>query len=441
MMKKLLVVAAVLGSLLVVAFGAAFLLLRRAEAESDAAVARFARSAPAVAVVTEKNATAAQLEHLARKLSIELRPGALRLADRVADNPKVIVPMTAWLRSHEESTTDAIEAPPADVAAWLATHDGTIDAIAAVLVNGEPPRWPLDARASAPQQSIPNLLGHMHLFRVLNAATLERERRGDHDGAWNLQHAAWKLSVGLFDRPEIITSLIGIAGVRMSAATQRKLEAPVPPWQKEIAQRPLTKEMLDTVRVEIAQISHRVRDGRVLADAGSNSDDRPAGARLSEAVVSPVFRWAAAENAHLLFEELRAMEGMDPCRAAQQNINAAIKAKASFVTRHVASVMLPNLSSAVTRAAIADLAAEAASKVLTVKSARLANPGGEWPVSIAGIDSSRCEGERWLYGRDAAGGMSLRFTGELPDPSGGRAPRILLEYRAGASNDSQQEES
>ena len=135
------------------------------------------------------------------------------------------------------------------------------------------------------------------------------------------------------------------------------------------------------------------------------------------------------------------MEGMDPCRAAQQNINAAIKAKASFVTRHVASAMLPNLSSAVTRAAIADLAAEVASKVLAAKSARLENPAGEWPVSIAGIDSSRCEGERWLYGRDAAGGMSLRFSGELPDPSGGRAPRIPLEYRAGASNDSQQEES
>ena len=68
-------------------------------------------------------------------------------------------------------------------------------------------------------------------------------------------------------------------------------------------------------------------------------------------------------------------------------------------------------------------------------------PDRREPVSIAGIDSSRCEGERWLYGRDAAGGMSLRFSGELPDPSGGRAPRIPLEYRAGASNDSQQEES
>lgn len=428
-MKTLLAVVLIFSLLAVLAFVVGSSLVRDAERQSDAALLQLAAGSPPPIQFADGNATAREVEILARPLSIEVRPRGHELSDRVEFDNQLMQSMADWLETHETRATDVVEAPPPEVAAWLTQHERSIDALATALANGGAPRWPIDLRGARHDQPVPNLMGHVHLMRVLNAASLDRELRADHAGAWKLQHAAWKLTSGLFDRPEMISRLIGVTGVRMAAAVQRKLEAPVPEWRAEIAGRSFTGEVQEAVRFELSQTSRIAREGNALASFESEPPREPrAGGGVAEALVLPVMRWGVAENSRLAFEQLHALRGKDPCVVARQRVDAAIEANSTFIGRRLGQSFMPSLSTALGRAAIADLTVEGTSKVLAAKSVRSLDPSGAWPPVIPAIESSRCEGERWAYTVDPAGAMSLRFSGKIPNWNiGGSIP---MEYVA-----------
>lgn len=426
-MKKALVVVLGFASLVAIAFVLGLALARGAEKESDLALQRFAADAREPVRIVERNAAARQLEALTRPLAIELRPRKPALTDAVEFDSALMRSMGGWLRIHEERATEEVDAPPAEVAEWLTRHEGELERVANALIGGEVPRWRSGEDLPAGEAPVPNLLGHINLLRVLTVATLERERRGDHEGAWKLQHAAWKLTSGLFDRPEMISTLIGIAGVRMSAAVQRKLEAPVPLWRAEVAQRAFTTEMLDAVRTEFADISKRARTSSPRELTGAADEIHTVAAAT---IAAPAFRWGIAENLRAAFEQLDAVRTEDPCAAARHEIAAAIDADTPAIARRFGRLFLPNLKSAIDRAALADIAVEGTSKVLALKSARASTPDGEWPAPDAAIGRSRCEGEQWAYAVDGDGGMTLRFSGRVPDPANFRGSMIPMEHTA-----------
>lgn len=428
-MKKALIMLGVLGGVLVLAFVVTSMLARNAERKTEAALARLVGSTGAKPQVLDKNDLALALEPLADPLGIELRPrDRSRTASR-SQTPAVIAAMGDWLREQEEKPTDEITPPPADVQAWLDGHREALDAIADRIVAEGTPRWPVNTVGAPINQPIPNLLGHMHLFRILTAASLERELRGDHTGAWHLQQAAWNLTRGLFDRPETISALIGVAGVRLQVATQRKLEPPIPAWVAETSKVRLHREILEALRTEMGNTARFARGGSYLRELLAMSRHQPSKtALIGEAVISPIMRWAVAENMTVAIEELDALRDADPCAASRQRFDERLRQKRGPVAQRF-SFVVPELSNAITRAAIADVAVEGTSKVLAAKVARDAAVGA-WPSSIPAIEQSRCSDARWLYAVDASGAMSLKFEGNLRQPEGSRMSRIPLEFRA-----------
>ena len=174
-MQKVLVVLGVVAALLLTAFVVTAILARNAERETEAALAQIAGAIGAKPLVLDENDLALELESLADPLGIELRPRDRR--ERVADSeipPALMTAMAEWLRTQEETSTDAITPPPAELQAWLDEHRDPIDALADRVVSGGSPRWPVDTTGAPMNHPIPNLLGHMHLFRVLTAASLDR---------------------------------------------------------------------------------------------------------------------------------------------------------------------------------------------------------------------------------------------------------------------------
>lgn len=440
-MKKLLAVVGSLFALLAIAFVVTSVLASRAERRSDLAVRRLAGSVPppAMPAVSDKNDLALALESLADPLGIELRPkerGRKKPAKSEIPQP-LVRSMSDWLRVQEEKTTDAIDPLPPEVREWLDTHRAHVDAFADALVEQGAPRWPNEEPAPVFERPIPNLLGHMHAYRVLNVASLDREAQGDHAGAWRLQQAAWNLTRGLLDRPEVMSTLIAVAGVRMGAAAQRRLEAPVPAWVSEMSRRRMHHEMVDAIRTETTITSRIIRSGGWLKEltAGLQHEPSPV-AVLSEAVTSPVVRWAVAENTTAAMEALEAMRELDPCTATVRRFDREIEQKVSPLARRVGRMVVPNLTSAIGRAALADMAVEGTAKVLAAKTARAGTPDGAWPTAIPGVEESRCEGARWLYAVDPAGVMSLRFDGEVQTPAGFPGSKIPLEYRDPAAAES-----
>lgn len=431
-MRKLVVVAGSLVALFALAYGITVLLASRAEQRSEDALRRLAATGPvqqSKADLSTKNQLAEELESLTQPLGIDLEPkhpGRVVPASQLSE--LLVRSMSDWLRAQEENPTDAIDPLPADIRAWLDLHRSDVEDAAGALVARGAPRWPDGGAVPAIDRPIPNLLGHMHLYRVLHIASLERETAGDHAGAWRLQQAAWHLTEGLLERREVISALIGIAGVRMAAAVQRKLEAPVPPWVAEMSRRRMHHELIDAIRDEAGVTSEVMRRTGALDVAGLEHEPGAA-TMFAAAATSPFVRWAVAENTTVAMQQLATVRDVDPCMAATRPFDREIEQKVTPLARNFGGLVLPNLTSGIARAAFADVEVEGTSKVLAAKAARAATPDGTWPAAVPGVERSRCAGARWVYSVDPEGSMSLRFEGEVPAPPGPAGAKIPFEYR------------
>ncbi len=125
------------------------------------------------------------------------------------------------------------------------------------LLSGQPIRWEMDiARAmSAPN---PNLLLIMRVHRALIRNARERARRGD-AGAWDDLRASWKLTEGLWPRPELISSYIAMTIARSTLAAAREMPLPAPAWLGEMTGFDYRRAMLTALQGEAWMLSSTLR--------------------------------------------------------------------------------------------------------------------------------------------------------------------------------------
>jgi hypothetical protein len=90
-------------------------------------------------------------------------------------------------------------------------HDPRLGQIRDHILTAGPIAWRVRFRldAGAP---VPNLLVHLNLTKLF-------ARRAESAQSWDELHAAWMLDRQLWDRPELISLLIALAGTRMINAT------------------------------------------------------------------------------------------------------------------------------------------------------------------------------------------------------------------------------
>jgi hypothetical protein len=171
-MKKTLIVLVTIAALLLVSYSVVSLVAVRAHKQVNESLQRVI--APAAALpdrsVSQNNETAAKLEAMVQPLGIEVRPRGERPESREFATPQLKEAMQTWLRTQEENATDAISPMPDELHLWLKAHRAEVDTIATFLSGAEIPRWRAETRGLRLEQPIPNLLGHMILFRLFSMA-------------------------------------------------------------------------------------------------------------------------------------------------------------------------------------------------------------------------------------------------------------------------------
>jgi hypothetical protein len=175
-----------------------------------------------------QSAGATKLVELAAAAQLDLAPR--ERARNLAAKP-VTAALSKYLKAQFERGGDAIDAPPPLPAKYLADHEKALDAVRDHLLSGAPISWETNLRAGF-DAPIPNLLGHMNLQRILAVRALDKARRND-PAAWDELRASWELNRGLWNRPDLISSLIALASSRMSNAAARKMPLPAPAWLNE----------------------------------------------------------------------------------------------------------------------------------------------------------------------------------------------------------------
>ena len=378
--------------------------------------------------VAAKNASAARLEELSAAVEIELRPHNKAphpaVDGKAAERERTI---SSWLRTQQERDDDSIDALPGDVEQWLADRRAAIDAVASHLVTAEAPLWPLLQRHSRLDQPLPNLLGYMKLQRLLGVAALAAESQGEHERAWRLQHAAWRLTQAIQERPELISRLVAIGGLRSEAGSMRKLEPPVPTWVSEMSALRLRGQMLDSVRYELETTHDAVTESPL--DLFRSNSHEGLGERARDVAMSPLLRWVAADMSVSTSRQMVTLSRMSPCsidgKAAERNIQSDL----SPLAQRFSGFMTPNLINAFVRAANTEIALEGTSKVLALKVAR-DDAAGRWPDSLPRAGTSTCTGAEWAYENNPAAVPRLHFTGKVPEPPGFKGTRIPLDFMA-----------
>src|ERR1017187_3508820 len=181
------------------------------------------------------NAAAHALEEYARSLGIELRPRGEQPVEDEPGRPKkselddVRAPLEKWV-DHEAAKAEGLpKAPPAAVAAYLASHSATLDAIEKSLLAGPAPDWAVDL-AKLHAAPVPNVLGHMQLARVLVGRAEARAAAKDVRAEESLR-AAFALTGALRGRPEVVSQGVSIAATRLELGAVRRIPVDAAAWR------------------------------------------------------------------------------------------------------------------------------------------------------------------------------------------------------------------
>ncbi len=190
--------------------------------------------APAHFPDVETNPAAQALTELTPPLGFSITPKLPALQQPKVGNDWEAIkePVNKYFHDELERTNEQIAPPPANVAAYLNDHRAQIDRARDHILNAGPIVWVTHFRMGA-DAPLPNLLGQMNLSKLLAARALMKANAGDAT-AWDDLHAIWLLDRELWQRPELISQLIALAGARMVNASAAKMPLPAPQWLAEI---------------------------------------------------------------------------------------------------------------------------------------------------------------------------------------------------------------
>jgi hypothetical protein len=359
------------------------------------------------------NAAALELEGLSAALGIDLATRSAEGRQRPTKEDarahhRVKKQIGKYLEPQLERPSRGVESPPEELAAYLSEYAGELDAVRRELLGGELPRWEMELERLW-EATIPNLLGHIDLQKLLCVDALARLAEGDRAGAIADLEASWRLNTALRDRPVMITQLVAINIARMRAGTLRHVEDVPAVWIERLSEHDFRASLFDALLVE-SWLWSQIDDGAVL-DQGDNP-----WARLLWSVATPYTRFCIADISE---KYRRAVQQLSRRKTLCDYDLAAGKSTLDVPIPKwnlMAKIIMPNLGGVVDRVARLELDLELTEKVLHLEEARREG-GGRWPYAMPGIESSPvCPRDNWTYSFELDGSMSIVFSRDISWP-------------------------
>lgn len=307
-----------------------------------------------------KNEAAKELERLAAKAGVNFAQRTLRGS---SDSD----PITDYTRAQLQKTDRTIDpAPP--------IPDG-INAVRAHLLSGKPIVWDLDVEQGS-SASMPNVLAHIRLGRLLIANAFERARRGD-AGAWDDLHAARELSRGMWQRPEIVSATVALSIDRFVLAAARKMPQPAPVWLHEMRAFDYRKSMMAAMQADTWLIGSMMR-----ARGGDEGD-------IDSLIGAPFLAVARADFMALQREAAYELATVKTCGWDAQKFTDQMMKRVPF-WNVPAKMATPNLSAAWQRLFRLQAELELTEHALGLRSgAQSQCADGQWIVSANAVKFSK----------------------------------------------------
>lgn len=153
-----------------------------------------------------------------------------------------------------ERIGDRVQPPDGAVAEFLVRHETALNAVRDHILTAGPLRWETKFTRGH-DAPIPQLLPSMQLTKLLTARALAKAAKND-AAAWDDLHAVWLLDRALWERPELISTLIALAGTRMVNAAATKMPLPAPAWFNEVQSFDYRRQFAASYQSEAWMIGH-----------------------------------------------------------------------------------------------------------------------------------------------------------------------------------------
>ena len=316
-------------------------------------------------------------------------------------------------------------APTGDAAAFLEEAQPALQEVRGLLQK-ETPVW-ISEPGKGIQGAIPNLLGHLHLARVLVADALRLHAAHQDGAALEDLDAAWRLTEPLEGRPELISQLIVIAIRKMDVVALRKLDGVPETWRRRLESWDPSKGMVTSFRAEAAGWEQAARVMSISTGAAGAVSARD---RFIDWLLRPYVRLGTADGVGRTLTLVQAFREAGACPSDAALPERALAALESIPWWNVpGKIGFPGFASSWLRVKYARIQIELTDKVLQVKAAKAET--GAWPAEVQGIEASFCTKEKWTYVAKE-GGVSLTFSAPMPSPDLIKGTRYPQEYREGA---------
>jgi hypothetical protein len=283
----------------------------------------------------------------------------------------------------------SVTAPPETIRVFLDTHQAEISKTVSFLSTSKPPAWEMKVSLGT-EAPIPNLLGHIHLQRLLVTKALNQIQLGEEKEAVLAFRASWILNESLRDRPEVIAQLVAVSIARMQVGLARKLALDPVEWRDRLGDHDYRGSLLKAMEV------------------GSICGFRNLPIGTS--------RWERASRTDFLNLQRSFLVALRDSAVSDGPVGASdriwqVNQQPLSAGQIVSLIAWPNLENAIRRVDRFILDAELTDRILEAK--MLKDKLGHWPKEIAGVESSRMPGARWTYAVSEGHRMTISFNREL----------------------------
>lgn len=315
----------------------------------------------------------------------------------------------AWLNSQIQNDSDEIAEPPAVLRDFLHDRNEVLWTLIAALEKGAP-EWD----SASDESRTKHLLPVIRLQKLLLAASLVEERRGNRIDAGRALDASW--SLGRAPASGLIDQLLAVSTERWQAGVLRKVSEPPLQWMDHLSGDRPWRAMLDAVANDYGL--------GLSADALPSSDPWSELTRSGPSAIAGGMRKLSPCAASLLSEE-------EAWSFAEHEMPAAASPEAIQVRAQYREMVIPGLMNAVRRAGRLEIDRELTLKILYLRLEKDASRDGRWPEKLLDATSAACPPVFYEY-RSGKDEMEIRFEGEVYAESMGAV--LPLEFRSRAPN-------
>lgn len=414
-------------------WGTGLAIARQRQTKTDAIAAEFLNQFP----TTDLNDSAKELDRLNAALGIApsvVNSDAPAPSDAAQQALETIQDdLKTYLDAQIQKTSGSLDPVPDPLSQYIQQYRSELAAIQQHLITAETLIWELDPEAMADfSYAYPSLFQLATLNDLLLIQAIHDAQQGNSTAMMLAIEASTQINPALFQRPDLLSNLVGLIVTRKQAGVLRHLDAIPATIPDRLLALEQQQSMVEALNFE-AWISYGglkkiVRDTSSWDLMAENFSDNMTSIPFPKLYLT----LSNVDTAQAMEQTYRRLPGRSICEGNVAELEQELMVQPAR-WNYLGQIAMPSFLGQWHKGGLRMLELELTQKVLQAKTLAAQN-GGQWPTKLPELASTVCPGEQWDYAVTPEGAMSLSFSHSFDGVDEGHSLQHLpLTYQAKAA--------